>query len=325
MAEEPIKVITDTNLAEDKMTTAAVTDPLTSSVTDSEGIDGTTSDTLSTTTDSSFVQTNEPRNAKRFLIIHVVAGLGLALIILSGVVVTCITVVCIMRCVQARTVVKLRRRFDREQAEAVNSNSIGMLLQENAAYRRMTVNEYSYPGDATGYETMPSRQEWKFDTRQPVDNFDSNQIVVQGNTAYCKSAHSAGMAVYDTTLTNDKQTCKSAQSTKELNSDGIVVHANTAYTKSSRGRDIVGYETTSSTERGKSDSDVKLKNNGDTDVESYETIDEMVGQLMPSNLAHGFQGESHGGDMNAGDYETMTDNPARDNSNHSFIKLWPSQ
>ena len=315
MAEKPIDVIADTSASRDMMTTASVAHPLTNWIIEVK--DATESDTLSTTTtDNSSVQTNEPRNTKRFLIIHVVAGLGLVLIILSGVVVTCISVVCIMRCIQARSVAKLRRSFDREQAEAADSNPIGTLLQENAAYRPMTINEYSYPGYATGYETLPGGEERKSDTRELVDYFDSDEIAVLGNTAYSKSAGLSGdVAVYDTTSTDDKQTYKSTQSTKESNSDGIVVLVNTAYTKSSKRGDIVEYE---SKEQGKSDSFERSKNDSDTLEGSYETIDETVEQLIPLNLAHGFEGESLGSNM---DYEAMTDNGAYDRGNNSAISV----
>ena len=253
-------------------------------------------DPLSTTTEESsgLVNTNEPQD-KKILIIHIVAGVGISTIALIGIVVACIGLVGIMKCMQARSA--KGRQSDTEQPQLVISSSNGILLQENTAYRKSMngwstdttgyetlsteggrnpdTENISKSDEMVGYETMSTKEQSKPDSTQPQDSSDSSGIVMQENTAYKKS-----------TKSGDRQN-KDANTNQCTNSSGIAVHKNTAYKKST--------------------------NSGGT-VTGYETMDEIVEEVMQLNQAYGFQGESQEGinSINTGDYETMTGDSAYD-------------
>ena len=308
--EEPTietTIFTTSNAAENNTTT--VTDPLTSSEAHKEMRTMTGNEPFSTTTDGSsdVVNTNEPRD-KIILVIHIVAGVGIGTVALLGIVVACIGLVGIMKCMQARSA-KGRRSDDIEEPQIVISSSNGTLLQENTAYSKL-MNGWST--DTTGYETLSTEGGRNTDTEQPQNTSNSDDITVG----------------YETTSTEEQE---STQPQDSSDSSGIVVQKNTAYKKSTNTGDIVGYETTSTVQNR--DTDVnqcanssgiavhkntaykKSTNSGDT-VTGYETMDEIVEQVMQLNQAYGFQGESQEGtdSINSGDYETMTGDSAYDYS-----------
>ena len=261
---------------------------------------------LSTTTDYSSDTANakEPRD-KIILIIHIATGVGIGAIVLLSIAVACIG---ILKCMQARSARCDERCDDVEKPQITISSSTGMLLQENTAYR-MLMNRWSETQSTEGgknsqndikqlqnasnsdnltegYEIISTKEQFesKLDGAQQQDNFDSNTIVVQENTAYKKSTSSREIVAYESTSTEQNRESDSHQC---ANSSGIVVHKNTAYKKSTH----------------------------DT-VAGYETMDEINEQVMQLNQAYGLQEESQKGRANqrehvsAGNYETMTGDSA---------------
>ena len=312
-SEEPTirnPIFTASNDAEN--TTTTVTDSLTSS--EVEVRTTTRSNPLSTTTDdsSALVNTSEPRDELIF-IIHIVAGVGIGTIALLGIVVTCIGLVGIMKCMQARSAKE--RQSGIEQPEVVISSSNGTLLQENTAYRKLMSswstdttgsgyetlsteegrncdaeqlqNTSSSNGNAAGCETTSTEEQPEPESTQPQESSDSSGIVVQENTAYKKSTNSGEIVGYDTTLTVEIQ---DTNLNRCANSTGIAVYKNTAYKKSTNSEDA---------------------------VMGYETMDEIVEQVMQLNQAYGFQGEAQKEmeSMDAGDYEMMTGDSVYDFGN----------
>lgn len=306
---------------ENATATTIVTDPLISSQPDGEmstmsrngplstrdEVSSDRNSLLSTTTDDSSdtANTKEPRD-KIILIIHIATGVGIGAIVLLSMAVACIG---ILKCMQAKSA-NGRRSDDIEKPTIVISSSTGMLLQENTAYRKNRWSEtLSTEGGensdikqlqnasnsdnlVVGYETISTEEQFesKLDSAQQQDNFNSNAIVVQENTAYKKSTSSREIVAYESTSTEQNRGSESHQC---ANSSRIVVHKNTAYKKSTNG--------------------------GDT-VAGYETMDEIDEQVMQLNQAYGLQGESQEGRasrrerVSAGDYETMTGDSAYDHS-----------
>ena len=358
--EEPTigdTIFTALNSTEHTATT--VTGPSTSSQAHEDMRIMTRSERFSTTTEGSsgLVNTSEPQD-KKILIIHIVAGVGIGTIVLIGIVVTCISLVGIMKCMQARST--KGRSDDIEEPQVVISSSNGTLLQENTAYTK-SMNSWSTDTTCSDYETMSTEESIRRNTEHiQVVSSNSNGTLLQENAAYRKlmNSWSADTTGYETLSTDEGRNFDSEQpqntsnsddkvvgyeimSTKEQSkpdstqpqdssdSNGIVVQENTAYNKSTNSRDIVGYETTSTVQDRdtninqcsnssgivihKNTAYKKSTNSWDT-VTGYETMDEIVEQVMQLNQAYGFQGESQEGtdSINSGDYETMTGDLAYD-------------
>ena len=307
-----------------------------------------TSETLSATTDDSGSGLIDTESDKLVLIIHIVAGVGIGVLVLLGLIVACIGLVGIMKCMQAR-MAKGRRSENIEEPQIIISSSNGTLLQENTAYKKFTTNwsmdemmlteestescknseqpqcqvissnsngtllynndaystvtttlswttdmtgyetlstdgrrnsdieqlqQNASNSDVTGYETTTEEQSKPYST-EPQATSNSNAIVVQENTAYKKSSSSRELVAYESTSTEKNRGSDGHQC---ANSSGIEVHKNTAYKKSTSGGDAVA---------------------------GYETIDEIVEQVMQLNQAYGLQKEETES-VDAGDYETMT-------------------
>ena len=110
--------------------------------------------------------------------------------------------------------------------------------------------------------------------------------MIQENTAYKKSTSSRELVAYESTSTKKNRVSDSHQC---ANSSRIVLHKNTAYKKSTSGGDAVA---------------------------GYETMDEIVEQVMQLNQAYGFQKEETES-VDAGNYETMTDDSVYDNGSQT--------
>lgn len=270
--------------------------PSTSSQAHEETRSTTRTDPHLTTTEggSHIVNTNEPKDNDT-LKIHIATGITALL----GVIVICIGLVSIMKCIQAKSAKGGQTATGTEQPQVVVSSSNGALLQENTVHRKLMA---SWSSEKIGYEggrncnseqwqntsnsdhhvmvTMPTKEHSKHDDgTEPQDKPDSSGIVVQENTAYERSTDSVDTATQETTSSVQNTDIDVNQCS--TSSSGIAVHKNTAYKKSTNG--------------------------GDT-VAEYEVMDETDEQVMQQNQAYGFQGESQEGteSANAGDYETMT-------------------
>ena len=143
-----------------------------------------TSETLSATTDGSsdLVNTDEPRD-KLVLIIHIVAGVGIGALVLLGLIIACIGLVGIMKCMHAR-MTKRGRSSNIEEPQIIISSSNGTLLQENTAYKQFTT---SWSMDKTGsdYETMLIDGTTRRNSEQPQDiSSNSNRTLLYDNGAY---------------------------------------------------------------------------------------------------------------------------------------------
>lgn len=293
---------------------------------------------LSTTTDDSsgLVNTNdsEPRD-KLVLIIHIVTGVGIGVLVLLGLVITCIGLVGIMKCRQARLAKGRRRAHDKEEPQIVVPCSNGMLLQENTAYRKL-MTSWSTDTTSSDQETTLTLSDVNSEQPQAICS-NSNRILLQDNTAYRKmmnswSTETTGYETlstdgrrnsdieqlqntsnnfvvgYETTLTDASDGTQPQDTT---DSNRIVVHKNTAYKKSTNSREIVTYESTSmvqdrdtNTNQSASFSGIVVHKNTaykkstrrlGDTVAGYETMDEIFEEAMQPNQAYGFQGESQEG------------------------------
>ena len=212
-------------------------------------------------------------------IIHIAVAVGIGVTALLALVVSCVCVACITKHIQARST--KGKKSDAEQPQIVSSNSNGILLQDNTAYRESTA---SNTWDIVGYEIMSIEDKRRSDTERAQNSSNSNEIVVQQNTAYKKSTNNGDIVGYETIPNEDQRRSDTNQAQNSSHStSGIVVQQNTAYKKST--------------------------NNGA--LTRYETMVEMAEQVMRLNQAYGLQGESYYDRMvslNAGDYDRLTGN-----------------
>ena len=344
-------VSTATNTEGENYTmTTTVREHLTSSEANDEMRTMTSNEPLSTTTDGSsgLVNTAEPDD-KLVLIIHIVSGVGIGALALLGIVVTCVGLVGIMKCLQAR-MAKQRRSNDIEEPEVVTSRSNGTLLQENAAYKRL-MKSLSTDTTVSGYETMLIEGSTRTNSEEPqVVGSNSNGTLLYDNSVYKSNNWSTDITGYETISiygrtseqlqfenmvsmsTEEESNPDRAQPHDSKDLNGIIVQENSAYSS----REIVAlYESTSTEESRESDSyqcanssgiavhkstACKKPTKGGDTVAEYETMDEIDEQGMQLNQAYGFKEESQGGteSANAGEYESVTGDSTYDYSSQTL-------